>query len=322
MKKVLVSGSIAFDYLMKFEGFFKDFLLQKDLDSLNISFTGIDKKMHYGGCGANICYSFALFGGKNIQSILYGIVGKDFKQYGEKLTKDGVNCKFIGTNNDKFTASAYILTDNKENQITIYSPGPSEKHKSEEKLNYKEFDYAILSPDICDRTVRIAKKITDTHVPWFFDPGQMTHVFKLDDLKYLVKNALGIIVNSYELKLLYTRLKISEKNLKATVGILIETLGKDGIKIFGKNKKEVHINAVKPKKIIEPTGCGDAFRGGLLAGLSDGLKLKDACKIGVLTATYKIETQGTQNHKFNSREFCERYKKAFGEKRCPLMLIK
>lgn len=317
---MFVSGSIAYDYIMKYEGVFKDALLKKNLGNLNVSFTGKNKKMFYGGCGANICYNFALFGGhgkSGLEAMLFGVAGKDFKQYWEKLKQDGVNCALVGIDESGFTASAYVLTDRHENQITIFSPGAMENKKAEKVLSnkmLKSLEYAILSPDICERTARLGRKLNAAGVRWFFDPGQMTHVFKIDDLKFLTEKAYGIIANSYEIKLLSSRLKIPENKLKTGLNNLIETLGKDGLKIYQKNKKPVCLKAVKPKKIIDPTGCGDAFRGGLLAGLARGLKLEEACKIGVLCATYKIEKSGTQNHKFNLAEFRTRYKKAFNEK--------
>ena len=313
---MLVSGSIAYDLIMKFEGVFKDALLKKNLANLNVSFTGLDKKMFYGGCGANICYNFSLFKGLGISSMLFGVAGKDFKEYGKKLSDDGVNVDLVGIDNDGFTASAYVLTDNRENQLTIFSPGAMGNINVEKKLTdkiLKELDYAILSPDICERTVRLARKLKSAGVSWFFDPGQMTHAFKIEDLKYLTSNAFGLIANSYEIKLLCSRLKISENILRKKFNVMIETLGEGGLNVYKKSGVKTHIQSVKPLKIIDPTGCGDAFRGGFLAGLVKGLSVEKSCKIGALTATYKIEKPGTQNHKFTLAEFRGRYKKAFKE---------
>jgi len=297
MKKILVSGSIAFDYIMNYSGIFKDAILKKNLGNLNVSFTGINKKKFYGGCGANIAYNMSLFKNSyNVEPVLFGVAGGDFTDYSVWLKKCGINFNFVGIDKEGFTACAYILTDKKENQITIFSPGAMENVKAEKPLTNAvlgKFKFAILSPDITERTYRLAKKLVHAKVPYFFDPGQMTPAFKMIELKFLIENAYGFIANSYEVKLMCERLGIAKTLLKKKFKIFIETLGANGVEFNGKK-----IPAYKPKRIVDPTGCGDAFRGGFLAGLCANLSVEESCKIGMKIASKKIETEGTQNHKF------------------------
>jgi len=309
--KILVSGSIAYDFIMDFDGIFKNSFVKKDLAHVNISFTGLNKKRFFGGCGANISYSLSLFG---VEPVLFGVVGNDFSDYSKWMKKCGTNLDFVGIDKNDFTACAYILTDKKENQINIFSPGGMGNENVEKSLTKDVLEglkYAILSPDICSRTVRLAKILIRAKVPYFFDPGQMTPAFKISDLKYLIENAYGFIANSYEVKLLCSRLKINKQDLNKKVEIFIETLGKNGSKVFTRGEGEIKIPAVKPQKVVDPTGCGDAYRGGFLAGLAKGMSVTEACKMGSLVSTYKIETQGTQNHKFTHAEFEKRLKNSF-----------
>lgn len=309
--KIFVSGSIAYDFIMKFEGFFHDAILKEHLEDLDLAFVGKDRKMHFGGCGGNIAYSLSLLDEK---PFLYGLAGKDFDEYGKWLKKNKISTEYIGRDPNEFTAAAYILTDRKENQITIFSSGAMESFKYEKKLlkkDLKGIKYAILSPDICERTVRLAKTLISAKIPYFYDPGQLIHAFKQKDLEFLCKNAYGFIANSYETKLLKERLK-SKLTIIDNIKIFVETLGKRGCKLKA-NSKTYKIPAVKPKRSIDPTGCGDAFRSGVLAGLCEGFNAKKACQMGALLATYNIENSGTQNHAFTKQQFYKRYKENFSD---------
>ena len=227
-KRILVSGSIAYDYIMRYEGVFKDAILKEHLEHLNVAFTAKTRTREFGGCGGNIAYSLSLLG---MEPLLYGVAGSDFDDYSEKLVNDGVDVDFVGRDSEKLSATAYILTDNNENQITIFSPGALESASCERALNaddLKNVSYAILSPDICERTVKLAHTLVNADVPYFFDPGQMTPAFSLDDLRFLLENAYGFIANHYEVKLLCERLGIKVDDIKGFVNIFIETLGKKG----------------------------------------------------------------------------------------------
>jgi len=311
-KKIFVSGSIAYDYIMQYQGKFSDALLKEHLEHINIAFTARNKKMHYGGCGGNIAYGLSMM---DVNPLLYGVVGMDFTDYEKWLKKKKISTKHIGKAKDNFTATAYVLTDDKENQVTFFAPGAMESEKDEIELgevDLLDIEIAILSPDVCKRTVKLAHKLKEAEIPYIFDPGQMTPAFNLDDLKFLLNNAFGYIANHYETELLCKRLSINIEDIVNSVAMFVETRGEKG-SILRKPNEEHHIPIAKPLKIVDPTGCGDAFRAGLLSGLKKGYDHVKACKVGALLSAYVIENSGTQSHKFKIKEFAKRFEENFGE---------
>lgn len=304
-KKILVSGSIAYDFIMEYDGVFREALLEDHLDHINVAFSAKTRKMHFGGCGGNIAYSLKLL---EEDPVLYGVAGRDFNEYQKWLRENDISLKLVGLDERKFTATANILTDKTGNQITIFSPGAMEStDKDVEIENFDDIGIAILSPDICERTVRIGKKLVEASVPYFFDPGQMTPAFKVEDLKYLLENAYGFISNHYEVNLLCERLGISHNDISGFVDISIETLGEKGAILRLKDSdKQINIASVQADSVVDPTGCGDAFRAGVLSGLNEEKPPVEACKMGALAATYVVESEGTQGHIFTKERFLER----------------
>lgn len=311
-KKIFVSGSIAYDYIMRYQGAFSETLLSEHLEHINIAFTARDKVLHYGGCGGNIAYSLSMF---DVNPLLYGVVGSDFADYEKRLKKRKISTKHIGRSNDNFTATAYVLTDDKENQITFFAPGAMESMNEEIELNevdLLDIEIAILSPDVCKRSIKLAHQLKEAEIPYIFDPGQMTPAFDLEDLKFLLNSAFGFIANHYEVELLCNRLNINIDDIVNSVPIFIETRGEKGSIL--REGSEIHnIPIAKPEKTEDPTGCGDAFRAGLLFGIMKGYDHVKACKVGALTATYVIENSGTQSHNFKFKEFSKRFEENFGE---------
>lgn len=311
-KQILVSGSIAYDFIMKYDGLFEKALLADHLHNLNLSLTACERKMDFGGCSTNIAYGIKLLGGN---PLIYGTAGTDFDEYEDRLRNLDVETKYIGRSKEEFTASAHILTDKKENQITIFSPGAMTDLSCDKKLLKKDLgvlDRAILSPDTCERTINLANLLIEAGVPYIFDPGQMTPAFSLKDLRFLLKNAQGFIANEYEVKLVCKQLKIGVRDIVAMVDYFVETKGEKGA-VLRYNGSKVLIPVVHARKIVDPTGCGDAFRSGLLIGLSRGYEFEKACKMGALVATYSVENPGTQNYRFTFNEFSKRFKKSFQE---------
>lgn len=312
-KQIFVSGSIAYDFIMNYEGTFKEAILADNLDNLHVSFVAENKRQDFGGCGCNIAYNLRLLGRYPI--ILYGVAGKDFKKYKERLLKNRIKTDFIGINPDDSTATAYLLTDKSENQITIFSPGAMTSLKHQIKIEEKDLDtiqLAILSPDVCKRSFELGKKFAKHQIPFIFDPGQMAHAFKNNELEFLMEHADLIIANSYEVSILAKRLSVDREKMLQKYNAFIETLGEKGSNIHMKGEK-IHINATKPVKIVDPTGCGDAFRGGFLSGYFKKLDLVKCAKIGSVLAAYAMEHSGTQSHKFTLQEFSRRYKKTYKE---------
>ncbi|MFC1600230.1 carbohydrate kinase family protein [Patescibacteria group bacterium] len=312
-KKIFVSGSIAYDYIMRYKGTFSDTFLSEHLEHINIAFTARDKILHYGGCGGNIAYSLSML---DVNPLLYGVVGTDFNEYEKRLKKNRISLKHIGRSNNDFTATAYVLTDDKENQLTFFAPGAMESMNDEVELNevdLLDIEIAILSPDVCKRTIKLAHKLMEAEIPYIFDPGQMTPAFELEDLKFLLKSAFGFIANRYEVELLCNRLNINVDDIVNKVPLFIETRGENG-SILRKGSETHKIPIAKPDQIEDPTGCGDAFRSGLLFGIMKGYDHVKACKVGALAASYVVENSGTQSHEFKFKHFAKRFEENFGEK--------
>ncbi|MBU1019452.1 MAG: carbohydrate kinase family protein [Patescibacteria group bacterium] len=304
-KNILVAGSVAFDYLFRYEGELKEHFEGHDLSNLSTCFFSPNREKFYGGTGGNIAYGLSLFGEK---SHLIGTVGDDFEgDYKDWLTGRGASLDFVRTVEGGDTACAYIISDDKENQVAIFYPGASlrdydfgldlKKHKD---------SLLIISPMNLESMVRLAREAREAGVDYIFDPGQQITLFDPEFMKEIVEGAFATILNDYELKLLSNVL--DPKRLRR----VIVTLGGEGSEIIDE-ANVIEVGAVKPDRIADPTGCGDAYRAGLIHGLKAGFDLKKSCQIGALNATYKIETEGTQNYGFSIEEFKARYKDSFKE---------
>jgi len=301
-KKILVVGSIAYDHVMQFEGHFSEVIMP---NNYNIALTAADRHVYMGGCGGNICYNLKLLGEK---PMLFTTVGTDFKDYRGWLEQLDIDIDGIFECEKSLTASAFIVTDNDQNQMTFFDPGAMHKcgmSESIDKLDKSDISWAIISPDKPSRMITIASECKEAGIPYIFDPGQQIGVFEKEDLLIAIKSARVLILNQYEQKLMVKKLGISGAKLSKMVPFYIETHGEKGCSIITKDRT-YEVDAVKPKQLADPTGCGDAFRAGLLCGLNNGKSIKDACKMGALAATYSIEEFGTQLHSFTKDEFEER----------------
>jgi len=327
-KKILVSGSWAYDYLMQYDGILQNTILTEKLDHLSAGFTVFKKSIHFGGCAGNIAYNLKLFGN---DPLVVGLIGSDFGNYADWLKKNGIDDSTLTLLPNTFTASAYILTDREQNQIQIFHGGAMlAEPESVSMKNYDsiDVDWVIISPDDARRMPRLARECKELGFKYIFDPSQQISNIDEKFLREAVEGAEILIVNEYEADLLTKRLSVSREGLTEMVPTFIETRGEKGSLVVsrgGKNRflsrdKNVRsegetffIPAVRPVKIVEPTGCGDAYRAGLLYGLSQGFGIEKSCQIGALTATYVIETPGTQDHSFTLREFKKRFEENFGE---------
>lgn len=300
-KKILVVGSLAYDNLMEFEGAFKDSIIMEKLDNLNLAFTTTSKKVFLGGCAGNIAHTLKLL---DLEPFILTSSGKDFSEYMDSLKARGINTSGVVLNKDLYTAAAYILTDKSQNQIITFYIGAMGHDSSDLSLNKigKDFAFAIISPDNGERMIRLAKECYDAKIPYIFDPGQQIGNLTQENLKNAISGAEILIVNEYEESLLFHKLGTDFYKL---VSHYLKTLGEKGV--FGiSNGKSFEIPAFKPIRILNPTGCGDAFRAGLLYGLNQKLSLQEACKLGALAGVYNIEHEGTQEHHFTLEEFNKR----------------
>jgi adenosine kinase len=307
--KILVVGSLAYDHVMQYDGRIKDVMVH---GNYNMAFTASSRAIFYGGCAGNISYSLRLLGEK---PIIMTVVGSDFKNYNEWLKKRGIDVSAIFESERHLTASAFIITDKEQNQITFFDPGAMNSVVTDQhigNIKYNDIAWAIIAPDVPQRMVQLAEECSNLDIPYIFDPAQQIEVFKKKSLLTAIENASILIVNGYESELLSKKLGISKYELASMTPIYIETHGERGCSIITSGGT-VRVKAVRPIHIIDPTGCGDAFRSGVLMGLRNGYPIKKACRIGSLVATYSIEQFGTQAHSFSKEEFAKRYEKSFGE---------
>ncbi|MFA5829708.1 MAG: carbohydrate kinase family protein [Candidatus Gracilibacteria bacterium] len=311
-QKILVAGSLAYDHVMEYDGYFKDMLLPQKLDSLSVTFTSNSKKVHYGGTGGNIAYTLKLLG---CDPLLVGVAGKDFDEYKKWLEDNGIDASSIVTNKEFYTASAYILTDKSLNQITMFQIGAmgSAPHAIQIK-DYADraITWAIIAPDDAARMVRLSQECSEHKIKYIFDPAQQIGSLSPAQLLTAIGGAELLIANDYEAELLAKKLGITREKLSTMTPCYIETHGDRGASVRDYDGN-YFVHAVKASNIVDPTGCGDAFRAGVLAGMEMNYGLEKSCKIGALAATYNLENHGTQGHKFTWQEFKKRYEENFGE---------
>jgi len=306
-KQILVSGSIVHDRIMDFPGFFKDHILPNQTHILNVSFTLQSTKESFGGTGGNIAYNLALL---KTPVTLLGIVGNDFARYDQWLRQHKIDLSKLKKVKEHPTASAYIITDKADNQISAFYPGSADVKYCQVVKKIPQASLAIISPDYKPRMLGYAKLYSQLKIPFIFDPGQQITSFNANELRLMIRQANILIGNDYEIKLILNKLKSTYQKIKDMVDILVITKGSRGSEIYSKNKKII-IPAVKIKKIIDPTGAGDAYRAGFIKGLINGDDLTKAGRLGALLGAYAVEKQGTQAHSFTLKEFNIRYKKNF-----------
>jgi len=304
----LICGSYAFDNIMVFPDRFKNHILPDKVHMLNVSFLVPELRREFGGCAGNIVYNLNLLGGKGLPM---ATVGKDFGPYAEWMDKCGISRKHITVLDDHFTGQAYITTDMDDNQITAFHPGAmSESHRNMVG-DAKGITIGIVSPDGRDGMINHAQEFNDAGIPFIFDPGQGLPMFDGDDLRNFIELATWVTVNDYEAQLLQERTGMSPHEIAKQVEALFITRGAKGSQIYTA-RHEYNIKAAKIDSIADPTGCGDAYRGGLLFGLMNDMDLETTGRIASLCGAIKIEQQGPQNHHFTMAEFKQRYHDSFG----------
>ena len=305
---VLICGSMAYDTIMVFHDRFKHHILPEQVHILNVSFLVPELRREYGGCAGNIAYNLKLLGA---EPLIMATVGKDFQPYSQWLAYCGLAQKFVRVLDDSFTAQAYITTDMDDNQITAFHPGAmSFSHLNQIESN-KGVKLGIVSPDGKEGMVQHARQFHAADIPFIFDPGQGMPMFNGEELLEFVELADWVTLNDYEAKLMEERTGLTPEQLAAKVRALIITKGGDGSLIYTRGGI-VEIPSAQPKAVVDPTGCGDAYRAGLLYGLTEAMDWETTGRIASLLGAIKVETPGTQNHGFTLNEFKERYRKNFG----------
>lgn len=294
---------------MSFADRFRDHLLPDKLHILNVSFLANELRRELGGCGGNIAYNLRLLGDP---AVLMATVGHDFSTYAQHLSVCGVDISHVRVVATEHTAQAFITTDVENNQITAFHPGAMQHAHQNRVSDAAGISIGIVAPDGRQGMIDHAAQFEAAGVPFIFDPGQGLPMFDGAELANFIHRAHWVAVNDYEWQLLSHRTGYSIDDVLRYVEALIVTQGAAGSTIHARNAS-ITIPAVNAQKIVDPTGCGDAYRAGLIHGLRRGLDWETTGRIASLAGAIKIESRGTQNHKFTSAEFAQRYQTAFCE---------
>jgi adenosine kinase len=305
----LICGSIAYDTIMVFHDRFKHHILPEQVHILNVSFLVPDLRREYGGCAGNIGYNLKLLGA---EPRIMATVGKDFQPYQQWMSYCGISQDYIRVVDESFTAQAYITTDMDDNQITAFHPGAMSFSHLNQVPRDAGIRLGIVSPDGKDGMIEHARQFSEQGIPFIFDPGQGMPMFNGEELLAFVDQATWVTLNDYEAQLMQERTGLAPEDLANRVKALIVTKGGSG-SVIHTESGVIEIPSAKPKQVLDPTGCGDAYRAGLIYGLLEDLDWATTGRIASLLGAIKIETAGTQNHSFKLSEFKDRYRENFGQ---------
>lgn len=311
---ILISGSLAYDRIMDFPGKFSDHILPDKIHILNVCFTINGLKENFGGTAGNIAYALSLLGEK---PRIIAAAGRDFEPYAFWLDRNHIPTDDIKIIEDELTAGAYITTDQADNQITAFNPGA---------MKYRaDFDFTALSPDNTlaivspgnlDDMFGFSRKYKEMKVPYIFDPGQSLPGWSAEQLTEMIDRSYIFICNDYELEMTQDKTSLSVQEILRRTKILITTRGEHGslLRSLNADKEEtIEIPAVNTDQVKDPTGAGDAYRAGLIKGLTNPNRdIVHAARLGAACATYSVEVYGTQNFSFSREEFNMRFKESFG----------
>ncbi len=304
----LICGSIAYDTIMVFPDRFKNHILPDKVHILNVSFLVPEMRREFGGCAGNIAYNLKMLGGEPVPM---ATVGSDFGIYAEWLEQQGIACGHVRTVEGTFTGQAFITTDQDDNQITAFHPGAMTFSHYNRVQDAAGIRIGIVSPDGREGMIHHAEQFADAGIPFIFDVGQGLPMFGGDDLLRFLEQATYAAFNDYEAQLTAERTGLSLEQMAERVDALIVTRGGEGSVILTGGRR-IEIPSVQPSAVVDPTGCGDAYRAGLLLGLENGFDWETTGRIASLLGSIKIASPGTQNHRFTPEEFRERFEAAFG----------
>jgi len=305
--RALICGSLVFDTIMVFGDRFANHILPDMIHILNVSFLVPHMRREYGGCAGNIAYNLALLGDEGIPM---ATVGSDFGAYREWLIKAGVPLEHVRVIDSELTAQAFITTDLDDNQITAFHPGAMQHSHANRVSEARDIALGIVAPDGREGMIEHAAQFAAAGVPFIFDPGQGLPMFGPEELQRFLSQARWVTVNDYEWQLLQQKSRWSVADMTARIEALIVTLGAAGSVIHTRGE-QILIPAAPVREVVDPTGCGDAFRAGLIHGLLHGLDWRATGHIASLMGAIKVEARGTQNHRFTRAEFDARLAEAF-----------
>jgi adenosine kinase len=305
----LICGSVAYDTILLFPDRFKSHILPDKLHVLNVSFLVPEMRREFGGCAANIAYGLKLLGDRGIAM---ATAGQDFLPYRERMVQQGIPAEHIKIIEGSYTAQAFITTDLDDNQITAFHPGAMQSaHLNKVADAGSGIAIGIVAPDGRQAMIEHAAQFAAAGIPFIFDPGQGLPMFGAAELKTFISQARWVAVNDYEWGMLQQKTGLSAEDIAAQVDALVVTRGSEGSQIHTAGHT-LAIPCAKPNAVVDPTGCGDAYRAGLIHGLLQGLDWEATGRIASLMGALKIESLGPQNYRFTSAEFERRLKQSFG----------
>jgi adenosine kinase len=303
----LICGSIAYDTIMVFRDRFRNHILPDQIHILNVAFLVPDMRREFGGCAGNIAYTLKLLGG---HPLIMATVGEDYQPYAYRLDRLKISQAHIREVKSTYTAQAFITTDLDDNQITAFHPGAMNYSHLNRVEDAQQVSLGIIAPDGRDGMVNHARGFEEAGIPFVFDPGQGLPMFSGEELLTFVRQASYVAVNDYEGRLLQDKTGQKLDALSRQVKALVVTRGAEGSLIYAEGK-EYQIPTVKPERILDPTGCGDAYRAGLLYGIAEGLDWPTTGRLASLLGSIKIASRGGQNHQLSREEVVQRYREAF-----------
>lgn len=308
---IIVTGSIAYDYLMRFPGRFTDYFIHDQLHQVSLSFLVDEMSKHWGGVAANIAFNMALLG---LRPKLMGTVGRDFPDYREWLENVGVDTSTVRQIDEVFTASFFVNTDLDNNQIASFYGGAMAfaKEYSLADAYTSKPDLVVISPNDPDAMMNLTRECRERGIHFVYDPSQQVPRLSGEDLRESMQGAFAMIVNAYEVEIICSKTNQTLEDLRRAIEILVVTHGKNGSNIYT-NGDIIQVPAFPTDHIKDPTGAGDAYRAGLLCGIALGWSLKLSAQVGALCATYVLEQTGTQNHHFTISDFVTRFRSEFDD---------
>ncbi len=311
--EILLTGSVAFDYLMSFPGSFRDHILPDKLQSISLSFLVDHMVKRRGGIAPNIAYTMALLGGK---PRIMATVGDDFQEYRNWLEEHGIDTSSMIVIPGEFTASFFANTDRENNQIASFYTGAMAyaKQLSFHTLKGKKPDLVMVSPNDPKAMTSYVSECQELKIPYIYDPSQQIVRLSGEELRQGINGALALMVNEYEYELIHKHTSLSDEAIRRKLTFMIVTRGEEGSVIYADNQ-EYTIPVVPPKEIVDPTGVGDAYRGGFLTGYRLGMNWQTCGQMGALAASYCLETDGPQSHYYTIEEFIDRFRRYFDDKK-------
>ena len=307
-KAALICGSVAYDTILRFPDRFKSHILPDKIHILNVSFLVPDMRREFGGCAANIAYNLKLLGDRGIPM---ATAGHDFGPYRDRMVAQGIDVGCIRVVDDSFTAQAFITTDLDDNQITAFHPGAMQHAHLNQVSDAPGVALGIVAPDGRQAMLEHAAQFAAAGIPFIFDPGQGMPMFGAAELKTFIAQARWVTLNDYEWELLQQKTGLTVSEVTSQVDALVVTRGAAGSVIYAKNRT-VEVPCARPDAVVDPTGCGDAYRAGLIHGLLRGLDWETTGRMASLMGAIKVASRGPQNHGFAPDQFQRRYLDNFG----------